>query len=288
MNDHNLEAAANPFAAAMPGADPAGYRLADGSEAVDAGALVANGADFAGLPRPAGAGFDVGAWELGAIDDSEPLVVTLELPPQPVADGAGFLLSATTSGGGGAPTFAWDCDGDGIHESDTGPAATVDCPGLSAGAYEVGVRATDASGSDDAAATLVVGDGAVCGNSIREPGEVCDGADLGGETCTSQGFTGGALSCVQCIFDTVDCTGENSDTLESGDLPTTGGDGSTGANEVGGGTGESSGGTAVTAGTGPDADDGGGDEGCGCRSPSRAPALASLLLLLAIRRRRPR
>ena len=35
----------------------------------------------------------------------------------------------------------------------------------------------------------------VCGNNLRETPEVCDGSDLAGQTCVSQGFTGGTLSC---------------------------------------------------------------------------------------------
>lgn len=47
----------------------------------------------------------------------------------------------------------------------------------------------------------------VCGNDIKEGGEVCDGIDLGGETCVSQGFEGGTLACaVGCgSFDTSSC-----------------------------------------------------------------------------------
>jgi len=36
----------------------------------------------------------------------------------------------------------------------------------------------------------------VCGNNIREGSEVCDGSDLGGQTCQSQGYSGGTLSCL--------------------------------------------------------------------------------------------
>ncbi|MDX1998303.1 MAG: sialidase family protein [Thermoanaerobaculia bacterium] len=36
----------------------------------------------------------------------------------------------------------------------------------------------------------------VCGNNTREGAEICDGTDLGGQTCASQGFSGGGtLSC---------------------------------------------------------------------------------------------
>lgn len=48
----------------------------------------------------------------------------------------------------------------------------------------------------------------VCGNDIKEAGEVCDGIDLGGETCVSQGFESGTLICaVGCgSFDTSGCS----------------------------------------------------------------------------------
>jgi len=51
--------------------------------------------------------------------------------------------------------------------------------------------------------------GAACGNGIRESGEGCDGADLGGETCAAvtDGFVqGGTLVCAaDCTFDMSDC-----------------------------------------------------------------------------------
>ncbi len=43
--------------------------------------------------------------------------------------------------------------------------------------------------------------GAVCGDDVAEGFEVCDGIDLQGETCVSQGFSGGELACLP------DCTG---------------------------------------------------------------------------------
>lgn len=47
----------------------------------------------------------------------------------------------------------------------------------------------------------------VCGNSIKESGEQCDGADLGGASCASQGYTGGTLLCsASCAFNISQCT----------------------------------------------------------------------------------
>jgi hypothetical protein len=51
----------------------------------------------------------------------------------------------------------------------------------------------------------------VCGNGIIEVGEMCDGSDLGGETCSDQGFLGGTLACqADCqAFDTSACSNVN-------------------------------------------------------------------------------
>lgn len=55
---------------------------------------------------------------------------------------------------------------------------------------------------------------AFCGDgAINQAGEQCDGADLAGQTCISQGGIGGVLSCYpsgspnQCQFDLTQCTG---------------------------------------------------------------------------------
>jgi len=47
----------------------------------------------------------------------------------------------------------------------------------------------------------------ICGNNIKETGEQCDGSDLNGVTCSSQGFSGGTLSCsASCDFNLSACT----------------------------------------------------------------------------------
>jgi hypothetical protein len=53
------------------------------------------------------------------------------------------------------------------------------------------------------------GSSGVCGNGVKEAGEVCDGADLGGKECVDfSGFSGGTLACGQgcASFDTSFCT----------------------------------------------------------------------------------
>ena len=45
-----------------------------------------------------------------------------------------------------------------------------------------------------------------CGDNQVDAGESCDGSDLNGETCSTQGFTSGTLACDdQCAFDTMAC-----------------------------------------------------------------------------------
>ncbi|MBM4334989.1 MAG: hypothetical protein FJ108_03635 [Deltaproteobacteria bacterium] len=55
--------------------------------------------------------------------------------------------------------------------------------------------------------TPAVPPSSVCGNGVVEPPEVCDGADLDGESCVSLGYLSGSLACTgACGFDTSACT----------------------------------------------------------------------------------
>lgn len=48
-----------------------------------------------------------------------------------------------------------------------------------------------------------------CGNGQPDPGEECDGANLNGQDCISQGYSGGQLKCgVDCLFDTTACVSQ--------------------------------------------------------------------------------
>lgn len=48
--------------------------------------------------------------------------------------------------------------------------------------------------------------GGTCGDGVLQQGELCDGADLGGETCSTIGHRGGTLGCTAtCSYDTTDC-----------------------------------------------------------------------------------
>ena len=66
--------------------------------------------------------------------------------------------------------------------------------------------------------------GPICGNGAIDPGEVCDGSNLGGQTCESQGRGAGTLVCnADCSgFDTSGCGGGapicGNGILESGEV----------------------------------------------------------------------
>ncbi len=57
-----------------------------------------------------------------------------------------------------------------------------------------------------------------CGDSVISGSEVCDGSALGGQTCSSQGFSGGTLSCnSQCTgFVTTGCYSNTCTDTDSG------------------------------------------------------------------------
>jgi cysteine-rich repeat protein len=64
-----------------------------------------------------------------------------------------------------------------------------------------------------------------CGDGVADPGEICDGADLAGHTCPTEGFTDGVLVCTpDCDLDTSGCTTcgngvvEGAEACDMGDL----------------------------------------------------------------------
>lgn len=100
-------------------------------------------------------------------------------------------------------------------EPDGGVQVDVDgspIPGSSTGGY-AGKKGGGGSGNF---AGIVMGGGRaggfggpVCGNGIIEPGEACDGQNLGNETCSSVTMgsePNGYLLCSGCVFNTSACT----------------------------------------------------------------------------------
>lgn len=59
--------------------------------------------------------------------------------------------------------------------------------------------------SAETAIEVIVGVG-ICGNTVIEGSEDCEGDDLGGQTCASLGYESGPLACdIACSFDTSLC-----------------------------------------------------------------------------------
>ncbi len=62
------------------------------------------------------------------------------------------------------------------------------------------------SSSQDLTYRCFPDDTPICGNGVVEEGEACDGLDLAGQTCQSQGFAGGPLRCSRdCRLNTKGC-----------------------------------------------------------------------------------
>ena len=110
------------------------------------------------------------------------------------AMGSGLEAHSTEAA---APVCAW---ADTTNYTITSGTA---CKTLSSSGGEVGVYGlTSCVGHTCGAASTPV-----CGNGVVETGESCDGTNLNGASCTSQGFGGGTLSCnSSCGFDTSACT----------------------------------------------------------------------------------
>jgi cysteine-rich repeat protein len=79
--------------------------------------------------------------------------------------------------------------------------------------YDTGVVAPDAGpivtpdAGRDAPMAIMIDAATVCGNGRIEGTEECEGMDLDGETCITQGYLGGTLVCAtDCTFDKSACT----------------------------------------------------------------------------------
>jgi hypothetical protein len=57
----------------------------------------------------------------------------------------------------------------------------------------------------------------LCGNAAVSGGEQCDGEELGGKTCASEGFASGKLGCTQCHLDTSKCSFCGNDAINTGE-----------------------------------------------------------------------
>jgi hypothetical protein len=138
-------------------ADPATFdlHLGSSSPAVDAGIATAAIRDLDGVPRPQGAGFDLGAFERRAGGACTPPAITAQPQSTSVAAGQGTTLSAAASGIP-APTYQWYRGQSGATGQ---PVAGGTSSTLATGPLSVTtsfwVRATNACGSADSVTATV-------------------------------------------------------------------------------------------------------------------------------------
>ena len=127
---------------------------------------------------------------------------------------ATFTFTSTETG-----TFQCALDSSTAYSACTTPKSYT---GLTAGSHTFNVKATDSAGNIDASpatytwlinlTTPPTTPTQVCGNNVIEGSENCDNTALGGESCISQGYDGGTLSCYpstsvnKCNLDTTLCT----------------------------------------------------------------------------------
>ena len=137
--------------------------------------------------------------------------------PSAAFDAAGVDV---TLPGDGSPDVAPSDDASMEAEAAAVPESSVDAPSVDSGAPDATADAVDAvaeamtaeAGLEAAADAPVdaAGDGNTCGNGIITGGQICNGANLGGATCTSvvSATTGGTLMCSSdCMsYDLSSCT----------------------------------------------------------------------------------
>lgn len=87
-----------------------------------------------------------------------------------------------------------------VDDTSTGEPMTTTTSGTETGS------GTD-TGSDTGTGSTTGEPPADCGNGMIDPGEDCDGADVGGVTCLDQGFDDGVVACdpVACTLDVTGC-----------------------------------------------------------------------------------
>ncbi len=130
----------------------------------------------------------------------------------PQADTGGSGTSGATASATSPTTDPTGVDTTGVSASDTagqstGESTESDTEGLStSGTSTASGSSTGEPGTSGSSTMGGSTTGAMCGDGVAEEDEACDGDDLAGEDCVSQGFGAGELACADdCTFDTSAC-----------------------------------------------------------------------------------
>jgi len=123
-----------------------------------------------------------------------------------ISDGSPFQLTTTSGISTPSSVSATQSGNNTLSEVFNVTAGSV--PGENNATYLV----QGTSSMDPLNVTVVNNPNPNCGDGIVEPPEECDGTNLTGKTCITEGFTGGTLLCYSpggpnaCTFDTSQCT----------------------------------------------------------------------------------
>ncbi|MCL5008790.1 MAG: hypothetical protein M1400_00415, partial [Patescibacteria group bacterium] len=124
--------------------------------------------------------------------------------------GSGVFLSAS----GGDGNYSWSTPS---SSTSCGNSASCTVTYSSAGTYSATV--TSAGQSSNCSVNI----SSLCGNGVINPGEQCDGSNLNGQTCSSQGYVSGTLSCnSNCTFNTSACSSSGTQSISASKLSCTG------------------------------------------------------------------
>ncbi len=114
----------------------------------------------------------------------------------------------------------WGC-AEGANDPGGGGGAGGDAVVTATAGTGTTATATQTAGPvTSATATSTTTGAPVCGDDAVDPGEDCDGTDLGTATCVTEGFAGGDLLCTAtCTVDTGSCKPELAEGFEAAGLP---------------------------------------------------------------------
>ena len=133
-------------------------------------------------------------------------------------DGGGTTSSSSSSSGVGGSSSGVGGSSSGVGGSSSGTGGSSSgTGGSSSGTGGAGGTGGSSSGTGGAG-----GSPNTCNDGFLDPGEDCDQTNYDGETCLTQGFSGGQLACdpVTCTLDTSGCTSGpicGNDLIDSGE-----------------------------------------------------------------------
>jgi hypothetical protein len=144
--------------------------------------------------------------------DTTPPTISVSAPSTGTT-GTALTLSASASDNVGVAGVQFRVNGANQGSEDTTSPYSVSYTPTSAGTFTITAVARDTAGNTTTSNSVTITVSGTpptqtCGNNIREGTEVCDGTQLNGQSCTTQGYTGGTLSCnASCTaFVTSACT----------------------------------------------------------------------------------